>query len=184
MPPTFFDRYKAAHKQAEFDRLLEATGLVELVGSLTENDLHGGKSLKVFFFEPLQELSIFGIGYNRDWFPSDDGGVILLNKGDVFTAPDDYEASKESCFFVRLLHEIGHYDAFRTGLNDKCELLAWFLAAKICPCPIPEDWGKHRRFSLASYQLQWPQPEPDDSFECAVQKCKHDGRTIWQKSQS
>jgi hypothetical protein len=184
MLPTLFDPYKAAHNQAEFDRLLEATGLVELVGSLTENDLHGGKSLKVFFFEPLQELSIFGTGYNRDWFPSDDGGVILLNKGDVFTAPDDYEASKESCFFVRLLHEIGHYDAFRTGLNDKCELLAWFLAAKICPWPIPEDWGKHRRFSLASYQLQWPQPEPDDSFECAVQKCKHDGRTIWQKSQS
>ncbi len=179
MLPTAFDPYKAAHNQGEFHELLEATGLAELVGWLMESDFSRGKRLKFFFFEPFQGLPMLGTGYNRDWLPSDDAGVILLNKRDMFTPPDESGATRESCFFARVLHEIGHYDAYRRDLNHRCELLAWFLAARICPCPIPEDWGRHRRFSLAGYRLNWPTPEPGDSFECLMHRCSHDGRQIW-----
>jgi hypothetical protein len=89
-----------------------------------------------------------------------------------------YELSEDGLpepdsFLVRTLHEIGHYEAIRRGLNVGCEFLAWAISAELLHGlgrQLPDWWTPLREKILTKRRLKW---DEELVAGCLSQKCTH-----------
>ncbi len=69
------------------------------------------------------------------------------------------DLSREEGFAIQTLHELGHYEAFRQGLNYRDEDVAWnvaeSIARRVYGDTMPDYWSRVRREVQAKERLFW-----------------------------
>jgi len=102
-----------------------------------------------------------GTGYNRDYVDQPD-----LKEGIIFILTDGLERfgmSRQQGFTCQTMHELGHYEAFKRGLDYRSELVAWDLAEEIYRSVfgsnVPDWWAWVRQEVTAKEQAFWARLE-------------------------
>ena len=70
--------------------------------------------------------------------------------------------SKEQGFTCQTMHELGHYEAFKQGLDYKNERVAWDVAAEVVRSTfgssVPEWWTRVREDVIAKASSRLSRP--------------------------
>ena len=140
--------YQNLHEEAEFIALASRSNMKSLIEEyrglgLTFCYFQGGS------FDP-------STGYNRDFVdqPGLREGIVYIRKDQL----QDFDLSQEEGFVIQMIHELGHYEAFRRNL-DQSESLAWDLAEDIARSiygdSLPDWWIRTRCEVEAKAQERW-----------------------------